>query len=57
MFAKNAFDNGTKLTRAFQPVEPIGGSTNFFGNPGYYQTSYTLPREVGVQVRFAFGSR
>jgi iron complex outermembrane recepter protein len=57
LFAKNALANGTKLIRAFQPVEPIGGSTTFFGNPGYYQTSYTPPREVGVQVRFAFGSR
>ncbi|WP_375287109.1 TonB-dependent receptor [Sphingomonas sp.] len=57
LFAKNLTDTGRKLTRNFAPAEPLGGSLAILGNPGYYQTSYTLPREIGVTVRFAFGSR
>jgi len=57
LFAKNVADESTMLGASAGEVTSGGGLSGFFGNTGYYTTSYTPPREVGVSVRYAFGSR
>jgi iron complex outermembrane receptor protein len=54
LFAKNAFktDEVTSLDANAYTV-----SGNPFGSSGYFGTTYTPRREVGVNVRYAFGSR
>jgi iron complex outermembrane receptor protein len=45
-----AFDANGQLQTAFSGLIPAGGS-------GYFGTLVTPPREVGVSVRYAWGSR
>ncbi len=56
VFAKNIFNNRTILTKGFTDVAS-SGLTNIFGGSGYQSISYVLPREIGVSLRVAFGSR
>ncbi|MFC3174112.1 TonB-dependent receptor [Novosphingobium bradum] len=51
-FAKNIFNVRKELTRL-----PIDAMYAPFGATGYDQVSTTLPSEVGIQLRYAFGSR
>jgi iron complex outermembrane receptor protein len=56
LFAKNAFQAKQTLSRDFAAQDVLGLSTQF-GSSGYYATTVTPQREVGVNVRYAFGSR
>lgn len=56
LFAKNLFNEGSTTTWEDGDVDArlAGG----FGFPsGYSESGYTPPREVGINVRYAFGSR
>ena len=54
LYAKNAFDKQVELAR----VATINGVyTNFRALGGYDVVRTSLPREVGVKLRYAFGSR
>lgn len=59
LFANNLFD--TQQVLSIDPVAPVssGGVAAVFGRPasGYRSISYTPRREIGVLVRYAFGSR
>jgi iron complex outermembrane receptor protein len=57
VFAKNAFNNGTQLSRSATEVEAIGNSLTTFGDLGYRPVTYTPPRQFGLQARYSFGSR
>jgi iron complex outermembrane receptor protein len=59
-YAKNLFNEKSELTRTqlTNNLLPAGGSVSAtFGPPGYFLVSSTTPREIGVQLRYAFGSR
>jgi iron complex outermembrane receptor protein len=59
-YAKNLFNEKVELTRTplTNNLLPASGTVNTsFGAPGYLLVTSTTPREVGVQVRYAFGSR
>ena len=51
-YAKNVFDRHVELTRSVI-TPPVAD----FGPTGYDQVRATLPREIGVTLRYAFGSR
>jgi iron complex outermembrane receptor protein len=56
-YVKNLFNNHT-LLNSTTFIGPANNSLNsVFGSTGYVTGNMTLPREVGVQVRYAFGSR
>lgn len=60
VFARNLFDTGVRLGREPVDVNPLGNTSALFGdgvNTGYREVVYTPPLEVGVSVRYAFGSR
>ncbi len=57
LFAKNALDTGKVLSLDFDEVQSQGAVQTTFGPTGYRRTSYTAPRELGLSVRYAFGSR
>ena len=57
LFARNVLDEGTTLSMDPDQVESYGDIQETFGPSGYYATSYTPRREVGLNVRYAFGSR
>lgn len=57
LFARNVTGTGVQLTRETSYLTPAAGTDAVFGTSGYRYVSYTRPREVGVNVRFAFGSR
>jgi iron complex outermembrane receptor protein len=65
LFAKNALANKTLLDRSPVPesldnvlgVAAIGFAGQFPSSSGYYATQVTSPREVGVNVRYAWGTR
>jgi len=59
-YAKNLFNKKSELTRTqlTNNLLPAGGTVSTsFGAPGYFLVTSTVPREIGVQVRYAFGSR
>lgn len=56
VFAKNATGTNRILSYNSVDVEP-GAVTGTFGPSGYSQASFTPRREVGLNVRYAFGSR
>ena len=59
-YAKNLFNEKTELTRTqlTNNLLPAGGTVSTsFGAPGYFLVTATTPREIGVQLRYAFGSR
>jgi iron complex outermembrane receptor protein len=70
VFAKNALANDTVIDRS--PIQAsansilslpspapqaIGYLNSFPANSGYYVTQVTQPREVGINVKYAWGSR
>jgi len=59
LFVNNVLN--TQQVLSINPVAPVssGNVAGIFGRPaaGYQQISYTPRREVGLQVRYAFGSR
>jgi iron complex outermembrane receptor protein len=65
VFAKNALGNETLLDRSpvaqsldnVVGIPGIGFAGQFPSSSGYYATQVTPRREVGINVRYAFGSR
>jgi iron complex outermembrane receptor protein len=57
VFARNLTDEDVVLSRGSTDI--IQGSTlnNLFGTAGYSSISYLAPREFGITLRYAFGSR
>jgi iron complex outermembrane receptor protein len=58
-YVKNAFNKKVELTRTVitSNLLPASGTTAAqFGQSGYFWVSATIPREIGVQLRYAFGS-
>ena len=55
MYAKNVFDEQVELSR-FTPVNTIY-SPYAVAPGGYDSVVMSLPREIGVTLRYAFGSR
>ena len=54
LYAKNVFDKQVELAR----VKTLNAVyTNFAANPGYDVVRTNLPREAGVKLRYAFGSK
>jgi iron complex outermembrane receptor protein len=56
LFAKNALKTDEVLDRDLVAKDTLGASAQF-GSSGYYITSTTPRREIGVNIRYAFGSR
>jgi iron complex outermembrane receptor protein len=59
-YAKNLFNEKSELTRTqlTSNLVPANASLNAqFGPSGYFLVTSTTPREVGLTVRYAFGSR
>lgn len=56
VFAKNLTNRFVTLSKDPAPIAEIGGIGNTFGTPGYYNTSFTPPLQVGLNVRYALGS-
>lgn len=54
-FAKNAFKTDKQLSQDANPFTVSGAPISL--SSGYYGVSYTPRREVGVNARYAFGSR
>jgi iron complex outermembrane recepter protein len=57
LFGKNITDTNTTLSKDNVQIAGPGGSTGYFGQSGYYNTTYTPRREFGISLRYAFGSR
>ncbi len=57
LFARNVLNEGTTLSMDPDQVQSGGDIDTAFGPSGYYTTSYTPRREVGLNVRYTFGSR
>jgi iron complex outermembrane receptor protein len=64
LFAKNLLQNETVLDKSPTAanlngllIRGLGYAGAFPATSGYYATQVTPPREVGVNVRYAFGSR
>jgi iron complex outermembrane receptor protein len=61
LYARNLFNNQTPLTGYFIGPGNIGNqamfNTTVSGGSGYYSASLVAPREIGVNLRYAFGSR
>lgn len=61
IYARNALENRTVLTGNFVAPGDLGGqfigNATVSGGSGYYTGSLVERREVGVNVRYAFGSR
>lgn len=55
LFLRNATNTGKQLSRGEDDVNLSG--TIPFGDAGYRLTSYTPPRQFGISLRYAFGSR
>lgn len=53
VFAKNVFNQDDETSRGDDVIEGTAG----LGQTGYFTTSRTMPREVGLTVRATFGSR
>jgi iron complex outermembrane receptor protein len=56
VFAKNLTNRFVALSKDFAPLAEQGGLTNTFGSTGYYNTTFTSPLQVGLNLRYAFGS-
>ncbi|CAN7541680.1 TonB-dependent receptor [Phenylobacterium sp. LjRoot219] len=57
VFAKNVTKTSQVISQESLQVQSQGGLGNYFGPTGYYNVRYTPPRQVGLNVRYAFGSR
>jgi iron complex outermembrane receptor protein len=60
LYAKNIFDKRVELTRTNLTTNLVpanGALAGQFGPAGYFAVTSNMPREVGVQMRYAFGSR
>ena len=62
-FVKNIGNRTVLLNRSPFQIQEQGGLNAVFGSPGYYSTSssgghlVTAPMQIGVNLRYAFGSR
>jgi iron complex outermembrane receptor protein len=57
IFARNITNTGVQLSRGLNDVSQGNSAADFFGPSGYVRASYTPPRQFGINVRYAFGSR
>jgi iron complex outermembrane receptor protein len=63
LFVKNIGNRTVLVNRSPFQVQEQGGLNAVFGNPGYYDTIssgsqlVTAPMQIGVNLRYAFGSR
>lgn len=57
LFVRNVANAGVQLSRGLNDVAQGDAAAGFFGLSGYRRVSYTPPRQLGIQARFAFGSR
>lgn len=57
IFARNVTNTGVLLSRETTDTVAVGGLDAIFGDSGYRFATYTPPREVGINVRYAFGAR
>jgi iron complex outermembrane receptor protein len=61
VFVRNAFSKVVTLDRSPVEANLNGSLATFFPQlihpTGYFETTTTTPREVGVNVHYAFGSR
>lgn len=57
LFARNLTGTAVQLSRESSYLTPAAGTDAVFGTTGYRYVSYTREREVGLTVRYAFGSR
>lgn len=56
VFAKNLGDRFVRLSRSYTPIVEGGGLGGYFGSTGYYGTSFTQPLQVGLNLRYSFGT-
>jgi iron complex outermembrane receptor protein len=57
LFAKNVTNTRVTLSKDFATLSEAGNVTSTFGSSGYYATTFTPPLQVGLNVRYSFGSR
>lgn len=57
LFARNITGTSVRLTREPAFLTPAAGTDAVFGTSGYRYVSFTREREIGLSVRYAFGSR
>lgn len=57
LFARNLTGTSVQLTRESANLTPAAGTDRTFGSSGYRYVTFTREREVGLSVRYAFGSR
>ena len=57
LFAKNLFNRFVLLYKSATPIQETGGLNATFGSPGYFNATVTPPMQIGVNARYAFGSR
>ena len=63
LFVKNIGNRTVLLNRSPFQIQEQGGLNAVFGSPGYYSASFsggqlvTAPMQIGVNLRYAFGSR
>jgi iron complex outermembrane recepter protein len=57
LFAKNVTNTRVTTSKDFAQLSETGGVTTAFGPSGYYATTVTPPLQVGLSVRYSFGSR
>ena len=55
LYSKNLFDRQVQLTT--NDIVTGAGLDQLFGPTGYSNVTATLPREVGISARYAFGSK
>jgi iron complex outermembrane recepter protein len=62
-FVKNLGDRTVLLNKSYFQIQQQGGLNAIFGSPGYYGASgtgvgmVTSPMQIGLNLRYAFGSR
>lgn len=57
IFARNVTNTGVTLSRDPSLIATTSNIDSFFGGTGYRYVTYTAPRQIGLNVRFAFGAR
>jgi iron complex outermembrane receptor protein len=57
VFDKNLFNRDVELYKSSSPIQESGGLSAIFGSLGYYNLSVTPPMQLGLNLRYAIGSR
>ena len=56
LFAKNVTNTRVTTSKDFAQLQESGITSTTFGPSGYYATAMTPPLQVGLSVRYSFGS-